>query len=85
MKLEKTLAYLESQLMAPSVQSDAYRSWLDDKSESLVTRYAWFAYNFGGGPKDKLTPLLEALEEVNRELEKVIIDRLEDYDARTYH
>lgn len=71
MKLEKTLAYLEGQLKAPGVELDAYQSWLNDKSETLWQRYAWYAYNSGTTPKDEALLLMEALEEAHRELEKV--------------
>ena len=87
MRLEKTLAYLEGQLRAPSVQADAYYSWVSDRSESLWQRYAWFAYNYGGGPREDLKPLLDALEQTHgviAEDKRRLIERMEDYDARTY-
>lgn len=87
MKLEKTLEYLKGQLKAPSVQSDAYQSWINDPSEPLVTRYAWYAYNSGVWPKEELTPLLEALEEIYEAIaedKRRRAERIEDYDTRTY-
>lgn len=59
-QLPKTLKYLESKLKAPSVQSDAYQSWLSYPLGTLVNRCKEFGI--------ELTPetidLMESLEEL---------------------
>lgn len=65
MKLEKTVAYLEGQLLRFGFFEDAYKSWLADKSGGIIDRYL----SLSGQKLESLTQskvdLFEALEEVN--------------------